>query len=194
MLQHLQRRARVGMQRLTGRRVAGDPGQVELDRSQRAADVVMDFARNRRPFLFNRRLQVLGQLGQAPLGQRELGHGLLLGAAGFMHFHGPGQHQRQARHVFLAQEIRHSQPHDIHGCRFANGARQQDERRARSQRLDQRPGIEGRESGQVVIGQDQVEFLVGQCLLQIVQRLHGLDAAGQASAAQGDARKTLVGG
>ena len=46
-------------------RVARDPGEVELQRRERAADIVVDLARDRRALHLDAGLQVLRQLGQA---------------------------------------------------------------------------------------------------------------------------------
>ena len=47
--------------------MARDPGEVELERGERAADVVVDLARDRRALVLDARLQVLGELVQALL-------------------------------------------------------------------------------------------------------------------------------
>ena len=56
-------------------RVAGDPGEVELQRGQRAADVVVDLARDRRALVLDAGLQVLRQLVQALLRRDQLAVG-----------------------------------------------------------------------------------------------------------------------
>ena len=55
--------------------VAADPGEVELQRRQRAADVVVDLARDRRALHLDAGLQVLRQLGQPLPRRRELAVG-----------------------------------------------------------------------------------------------------------------------
>ena len=79
----------------------GDPGQVELDRGQRSADVVVHLARDRGALLLDAGLQVFGQFGQAALGLGQLGVGAGLGQARFVHFDGALDHMRQLGHVVL---------------------------------------------------------------------------------------------
>ena len=57
--------------------VARDPGEVELQRRQRAADVVVDLARDRRALVLDAGLQVLRELVQALLRLDQLAVGAL---------------------------------------------------------------------------------------------------------------------
>ena len=86
-------------------RVAGDPGEVELQRGERAADVVVDLARDRRALVLDAGLQVLRQLVQALLRGDQVAVGLDAGAPRLGRLDGVQQRRHQPRQVVLLQVV-----------------------------------------------------------------------------------------
>ena len=84
VLQHVG--GRVGML-LHGRvgAVAADPGHIKTHGRECAANVVVDFARNRGALLLDGGLQVFRQLREPALGAGQLGHGVFAHASGLVH-------------------------------------------------------------------------------------------------------------
>ena len=148
--------------------VAADPRQVELQRRQRAADVVVDLARDRRPFHFDAGLQVLRQFGQPLARRRELGvgeHARLVVAVGLDRI----AHRRgQARQVVLQQIVRRAVAHRGHRGVLADLARQQHERQHRPFALEQLERLCAGEPGHVEVRQHHVPRPPGQRLAETV--------------------------
>mmetsp|Transcript_22150 Transcript_22150/g.87277 ORF Transcript_22150/g.87277 Transcript_22150/m.87277 type:complete len:318 (-) Transcript_22150:81-1034(-) len=85
--------------------MAVDPGQVELDRGQRAADIVMNLARDRRALQLDAGLQVAGELVQALLGLDQLQIRRTPGALVFDRTDRVQQRRRQAVEIVLQQIV-----------------------------------------------------------------------------------------
>ena len=102
-----------------------DPGKVYPHGGQRAANVVVDLPGDGGALLFDGGLQVLGELRQALLRGRQLGHGEFAVLAGLVHLDGPRDHVRKAGDIVLEQVIGEAQAHGVHRRRLANGPRQQ---------------------------------------------------------------------
>ena len=83
--------------------VAPYPGQIEFDGGERASDIVVNFTRNAGALLLDAGVQMLGQLGQAFFGGRQLLHGAASRAPGFMYFQGALDHMRQAGDLVLSK-------------------------------------------------------------------------------------------
>jgi len=192
VLQHLHGRfhvlAHIGVQR----RAAADPGQVELDRGQRAADVVVDLAGDVGALLLDAGLQVLGQFGQPLARFGQLGVGPGLGAAGLGHVQRALDDVRQPLHVVLEQVIVHPAVHRIDRGGLADGAREDDERQLDADLAHERPGVQAVEAGQVVVGQHHVVPPRGQLALEILQRVHQCQLAGHLAALQGELHQRVI--
>ena len=163
--------------------VAHDPGEVVLQRGERAADVVVHLARDRRALGLDAGLQVLRELREAPLrfGQRLVGgEPRALGLAGLDRV----QHRRhEPREVALQQVVAGAVPHRGDGGVLADLARDDDERDDAAARLQHLERGEAGEAGQVEVGQDHVP-VAAERLLEFGG---GLDAQGvglDAAAAQ----------
>ena len=115
-------------------RMAGDPGEVELQRGERAADVVVDLARDRRALVLDAGLQVLGELVQALLRGDQVAVGLDAGAPRLGRVDRVQQRRHQTREVVLLQVVAGAVAHRLDRGVLADLARDQDERarRARS--------------------------------------------------------------
>ena len=111
-----------------------------------------------------------------------------------MHFQRMRDHMGQARDVVLEQIVADALAHHIHGGRLADGAGQQHEGRMPGLAANQLPGIQRREAGQVVVGQDEVECLVVQRSCGIIERVDHDNLADQPAAQQAQPRQRLVGG
>ena len=81
--------------------VAADPGQVELDRGEAAADVVVDLAGDCRALHLHAGLQVLRQFRQALAAGGQLAVGLGAGTAVAVGLDGVLHRRRQTRQVVL---------------------------------------------------------------------------------------------
>ena len=101
---------------------------------------------------------------------------------------------RQAGDLVLEQVVADAQAHDVHGGRFANGTRQQHERRMLGQPAHKLPDVEGGKAWQVVVGQDQVEILRLQRRFGGLKTVHCREQTGQLTALETQACQSLIGG
>ena len=135
--------------------VAGDPAQVKSNRRQGAANVVVDFAGDAGALLLNRRLQVFGKSGQAFFGGGQFGVGPHFGHLRLVRRDGALDHRAEFGHVVLGEVVADAQLDRFDRRPFADGARQQDERRPVGEALQGGPGVQCGETGQVVVGQNR---------------------------------------
>lgn len=102
--------------------VAADPGHIKTHGRECAANVVVDFARNRGALLLDGGLQVFRQLREPALGAGQLGHGVFAHAPGLVHLQCARDHVGQALDVVLEQVVGHAQAHGVYRRRLADGA------------------------------------------------------------------------
>ena len=135
---------------------------------------------------------MLGKLGQSAFRGGQVFHRPFAFAPRLLHFYGPLDHVGQFAEVVLEQVVRHSKLDGIHRGGLADRTRQQDERWRMGQIGHRMPGIEGRETGQAVIGKDHVEGLLAQGLRERRQRFDALQLADEAGAPQGLTHDVMV--
>ena len=168
--------------------MAADPVELELQRRERAADLIVDLAGDSVALGLHAGLQVLRQLRKPPARFGQLAVGRLAGAV-----RGRGGQRvlgghRQAREVALEQVVAGALAHGLHGRVLADLARDQDERHrpAAAERLvraQERQRVQAREAGQVVVGDDQVPGF-GQRGAELLARVHAAFVQHQPAPAQ----------
>lgn len=84
--------------------VADQPGQIELDGSERAADTIVNRPRDIGTLLLDAGVQVFGQLGQALFGLGQLQCGAAAGSPRLMDLHGALDDMGQAVDLVLEEE------------------------------------------------------------------------------------------
>ena len=140
--------------------MSGDPRQIELQRRERTAHVVMYFARDGRTFHLDAGLQVLRQFMQPLLRFAQLLIGAQPRTPRFAGLHGVQQRRHQARQVVLEQVVAGAIAHGFDRGVFADLAGHQDERDVASTGHQQIERHQTGEARQVVVGHDRVPGLV----------------------------------
>jgi hypothetical protein len=140
-------------------RVARDPGQVELERRERAADVVVDLARDRRALVLDAGLQMLGKLVQALLRRHQVTVGLDAGALGLGGIDRVQQRRHEPGEVALLEVVARAVSHRLDRGLVADLARDEDERNVARARLQQLEREQAGKARQVVVGHHHVPGL-----------------------------------
>lgn len=191
MLQHVLCGAHM-RQRLRVRVVPGQPGKVELDGRQRATNIIVNLARDGGAFLFDGRLQVLGKAGQPLLRRRQLADCLFPRQAGAVHLDGSLHHVCELGQIVLEHVVAHPELYGRDGGRFANGARNQHEGWARALRRKRLPCLDGSESRQTVVGEDQVDATAARLLGELFECLDSLDVEVELGCLQGAFDQVMI--
>ena len=153
----------------------------------------MDLARDGGAFGFDGFLQVFGQLRQVGLGAGQLFGGKRPLSARMVDFAGTGNDVRQPEKLVLQDVIGHSQTNRVDRCGFANGPREQDEGRCAWCIRHKLPRVQCGKTGQLVIREQRVERVVGQCRRKIRERVHMAKRDLHAAIAQGTRSQPVVG-
>ena len=99
---------------------------------------------------------------------------------------------RQVLQVVFGQVIANAQLDGCHRGGFADGAGKQNKGQLNGTGFEQSPGIQGRESWQAVVGQNNVKGLLGDGLVEIRERIDARDRKRQLVLLKSPANQLMV--
>ena len=99
----------------------------------------------------------------------------------------------QSLDIVFEQVVRHPQPHRIHRCSFADGARQQHKRWVMRLLCHMGPCIQCSEAGQAVICQDDVKVAAICQFLEFCKSVHPPEVALKPGSTQSTRRQFVIG-